>query len=421
MALALPQADLERKRAGLRRIKIIATSLLPVMAALFVISARYKAHLPALAWLEAFAEAALVGGLADWFAVVALFRRPGGLPLPHTAIIPRNKERIGRQLGEFVELNFLTPENILAKVRTVDLAGLVVGWFADLGHAQRLVTMLRGELPRLIAAVDEPEMERAIARVLSAEFEQLNLARLSASALTLLARAGRHQGVLDEMLPQLASWLGEHREEIKLRFRRRSVLKVPWLDSYVVERLIDGVIDLLGEVARTPDHELRIAFDAYVWSCVTRLKSDPAAGRGLDELRTLILRSRAIGAFVSALWHTIKARVVAAAAAPEYASDAVVARLVGRLANEILADRALLDRLNVNVLAVIERSLRQSKYQFAALIEGIVRKWDTQLVTEKVELELGPDLQFIRLNGTFIGGLAGVALHFALVLAGVNC
>jgi uncharacterized membrane-anchored protein YjiN (DUF445 family) len=181
------------------------------------------------------------------------------------------------------------------------------------------------------------------------------------------------------------------------------------------------VIDLLDEIGRTPGHEMRVAFDAWVWRLVASLKNDPEAARKLDDIRALILRSRAVSAIVSAIRRTIKARVRTAAAATDCASDAVIARLITRLANEVLADRPLLDRLNVNVRAAIERTLKRSTNQFAALIEGIVRKWDTHLVTEKVELELGPDLQFIRLNGTFIGGLAGVALHAGLVLAAVNC
>jgi uncharacterized membrane-anchored protein YjiN (DUF445 family) len=421
LALALPRADTERKRGNLLRIKLIATGLLPVMAALFVASARYKAQIPALAWLEAFAEAALVGGLADWFAVVALFRHPGGLPLPHTAIIPHNKERIGRQLGEFVELNFLTPENIMAKLRTVDLAGIVVAWFANIKHARRLAAAVRAELPRVVNAVDEPEMERAIARVINAEIERLNVARIAAAFLTVLTRAGRHQRFLDEMLPLLTGWLSANREEMKLRFRRRSVLRLPWVDSYLVERLIDGVIDLLDEIGRTPGHEMRVAFDTYVWRLITSLRNDPQTARKLEDIRALILRSRAIGTLVSAVWRATKARLATASQATECESDALIARLVARLANEVLADRPLLDRLNANVLSVIELTLRRSKNQFAALIEDIVRKWDTHLVTDKVELELGPDLQFIRLNGTFIGGLAGVALHAGLVLAAVNC
>jgi uncharacterized membrane-anchored protein YjiN (DUF445 family) len=416
-ALAFPGADTERKRGNLRRIKVIATALLPVMGALFLLSARYKAQLPALAWLEAFAEAALVGGLADWFAVVALFRHPAGLPLPHTAIIPNNKERIGRQLGEFVESNFLTPENIMAKLRTLDLAGLVVAWFADAEHARRLVAAARAEIPRFVDAVDEPEIERAIGRVLTGEIERLDLSRLAAAFLTVLTRAGRHQHFLDELLPVLAEWLGRNREELKLRFRRRTLLKLPWVDAYVVERLVDGIVELLGEIARTPEHELRAAFDSYVWDLIANLKNDPRTARGLDDLRALILRSRATTTFVSAAWRAIKTRLKAAALENDSASDALIARLVTRLANEVSADRPLLDRLNANVLAAVEATLRSSKNQFAALIEEIVRKWDTQLVTEKVELELGPDLQFIRLNGTFIGGLAGVALHAGLVLA----
>ncbi|MFY9780106.1 MAG: DUF445 domain-containing protein [Candidatus Baltobacteraceae bacterium] len=418
MALTALWADTERKRGKLLRVKLIATSLLPVMAVLFIAAAHYQTQVPSLAWLEAFAEAALVGGLADWFAIVALFRHPAGLPLPHTAIIPKNKDRIGAQLGEFVEQNFLTPENITAKLRDADLAARVVAWFAEPENARRLIAAGRIEMPRIVRAVDDPEIERAIARVISGEIERLDLTRVAARMLAMLTRDGRHQRFLDEMLPVVSAWLNEHRPQIKLLFGRRPALVPQWLHAYVVDRFVDGVVDKIAEIVKTPDHPLRAAFDTYVRRFITQLETDPEIARDVDDMRAEILRSRAVGTAVEAVWRAVKARIVESSEAREFESDAWMARLVARVAREILADRALLDRLNANVLAAIESALMRSQNQFAALIEGIVRKWDTELVTDKVELELGPDLQFIRLNGTFIGGLAGVALHALLLLAG---
>jgi uncharacterized membrane-anchored protein YjiN (DUF445 family) len=400
--------------------KVVATSLLPVMAVIFGLASHFKTQYPVLAWLEAFSEAALVGGLADWFAVVALFRHPGGVPLPHTAIIPNNKDRIGTQLGAFVEENFLTPENITAKLADVDLSASVVAWFADEDNALRVVAAARDELPRFANVVDEPEIERAIARVVSGEIERLDLARLSARILALLTRDGRHQRLLDDLLPVVTRVLDDRRRDIKRRFGQRSALTPVWMDSFIVDRFVDGIIDLIAEVERTPDHEMRIAFDAAVKGFVSRLKSDPDIALRLEDIRASLLRGRAVDTAVASAWDAIKARLAAPPAGRERESDAWVARVLAKIAREIIADRPLLDRLNRNVLDAIEAGLGRFQNQFASLIEEIVRKWDTRQVTDKVELELGPDLQFIRLNGTFIGGLVGVALHALQAFAGVR-
>jgi uncharacterized membrane-anchored protein YjiN (DUF445 family) len=420
VTLTLPwAAGDDRKRAKLLRMKVIATALLPVMALVFVLAAHFKTDLPALAWVEAFAEAAMIGGLADWFAVVALFRHPGGLPLPHTAIIPNNKDRIGAQLGDFVEQNFLTPENITTRLAEFEPATAVVTWLADAEHARGVISAVRDELPRFVTAVDEPEIERAIARVVRSEIERIDLARLAGRVLAILTREGRHQRLLDELLPIAARWLNRYRSEMKLRFGRRSLLTPPWMDSFIVDRFVDGIIDLIDEVARTPKHDMRVAFDGAVRRFIGTLKSDPEIAQRIDEVRASLLRGRAIDTTVSAAWSAIRARLAAASPSDERESDAWLARIVANVAAEILADRPLLDRLNHNVLGAIQAGLGRFQHQFAGLIEDIVKRWDTQQVTEKVELELGPDLQFIRLNGTVIGGLAGVALHAVQLLAGV--
>lgn len=420
MELSVPWTDTARKRRKLLHVKVVATSMLPLMAVLFIVSAHYQRQAPSLAWLEAFAEAALVGGLADWFAIVALFRHPGGLPLPHTAIIPKNKDRIGAQLGVFVEQNFLTPENVTAKLREADVGPRVVGWFANPKNARRLIAAARIEMPRLLRVVDDPEVERAIARAVAGEIERLDLTGLAAGILASLTRDGRLQRFLDETLPAVSAWLDEHRGEIKHFLERRPAFVPAWLYAYLIDRFIDGVIGKINEIVATPDHPWRGALDRYVERLIERLEKDPAAARDADEFRAQILRSRGVAAGMQAVWEAFKTRVAAASEPSELKSDALLARLVARVARDVLADRELLDRLDENALTAIESGLRRSSHQVAALIEDIVRKWDTELITDKVELELGPDLQFIRLNGTFIGGLAGVALHGLLTLAVVG-
>jgi uncharacterized membrane-anchored protein YjiN (DUF445 family) len=408
-------ADSERKRARLLRIKIIATGLLPVMAVLFVLSAHFKNVYPWLAWLEAFSEAAMVGGLADWFAVVALFRHPAGIPLPHTAIIPHNKERIGTQLGVFVEQNFLTPENITEKMLELDLSATVMRWFSEGANSRRAVGATRAFLPLVVEVVDEPDIERVVSRVVSEEIDRLDFARTGAALVETMTKRGRHQRLLDELLPVVTNWLNDNRKYVKARFAKKSLLTPPWVDSYIVNSLVDGVIDLIDEIGRTPDHEMRVALDSYLRQLAEQLETDPELSRKAEDLKAAIIHGREIEAAVSSAWRTLRDRLSVPATGPETVNEAWFADVVTRVARGILIDRELLDRMNANFIKIINAGLAHFQHTFATLIEDIVRRWDTKEVTEKVELELGPDLQFIRLNGTFIGGLAGVAFHAALL------
>jgi uncharacterized membrane-anchored protein YjiN (DUF445 family) len=419
LPLVFDAATTERKRARLLRIKIIATGLLPIMATLFAVSAILKSRYPWLAWLEAFAEASLVGGLADWFAVVALFRHPGGIPLPHTAIIPRNKARIGTQLGVFVEQNFLTPENITAKLAQADLAETVVRWLAESRNSRRAISASRDYLPLVVEVVDEPDIERVVSRVVSEEIDRLDFAHTAAVLVSTLTERGRHQRAVDEVLPVLAQWLRDNRAYLKKRFSKKSLLTPAWVDSYIVNSLVDGVIDLIDEISRTPDHEMRLAFDRYLTSLADSLENDPEFSKKAEDIKAAIIVGREVESAVASAWRSLKERVSLPSEGPETSNEAWLADVVTRVARSVLVDRPLLDRMNENIIKLVETALARYQHTFATLIEDIVKRWDTQQVTEKVELELGPDLQYIRLNGTFIGGLAGLVLHAALVGTGV--
>ena len=342
--------------------KTIATALLGVMAILFAVSARLKPAYPLLGWVEAFSEAALIGGLADWFAVVALFRHPGGIPFPHTAIVPHNKDRIGAQLGIFVEQNFLTPSNIAARMRELGLARSLLIWLAVPDHWRAMFATAR----------------------------EGDVARAAGAALEIVTEDGAHQRILGRVLPVLAGWLDGQRREIKRRFAKRSLLTPGFVDAYIVNRFVDGMIDLIGEVATTPDHPMRAQFDAYLRELAVRLREDPDLEAQAERLR---------------------------------ASQSAVARfgeIAAKIAASMLEEPALVERLDARLCDAVEAVLGRFSHQFSALITEVVQRWDAEQISEKIETELGPDLQFIRLNGSLVGGAAGVMLHAALVVSGAG-
>ena len=411
-------AGADDKRARLRRMKTIATALLGVMAIVFAISSRLKPAYPILAWVEAFSEAALIGGLADWFAVVALFRHPGGLRLPHTAIVPHNKDRIGVQLGIFVEQNFLTPTIIASKLRELDLAGYLLRWFAVPANCAALFANTRAIVPRLVDAVDDAEIRAVVGKVLAEEVERLDLSRAAGAVLEIATVDGAHQRVLARILPVVAAWLNGQRPEIKRRFAKRSLLTPGFVDTYIVNRFVDGMIDLVDEIARTPEHPMRLQFDAYVRELVVRLRDDAEMHEQAERIKASILHGSELDGLVAAAWNTLKARLEHPPSQSSAAVGPRFADVAARIARNILDEPAIVERLNLRLCDVAESLLARFQQQFSLLITEVVQRWDADVVTEKIETELGPDLQFIRLNGSLVGGAAGVVLHAALVVTG---
>ena len=408
------------KRARLRQMKTIATGLLAVMAVVFAIASRLKPAHPWLAWVEAFSEAALIGGLADWFAVVALFRHPGGIPLPHTAIVPHNKDRIGTQLGIFVEQNFLTPTLIASKLRELDLAGHVLRWFAVPRNCAALFANVRALVPRLLDAVDDGEIRAVVRKVVADEVGHLDLSRAAGGVLEIVTADGAHQRVLARMLPVVAGWLNGQRAEIKRRFAKRSLLTPGFVDAYIVNRFVDGMVDLVDEIARTPDHPMRRDFDAYVREFVVRLRDDPEMQAQAERLKNAILQGAELDQLVAAGWTALRSRLERPPSASPESAGLRFAEIAARIAREMLDEPALVERLNVRLCDVAESVLARFQQQFSALITEIVQRWDAAEISRKIETELGPDLQFIRLNGSLVGGAAGVMLHAALVVSGAS-
>jgi uncharacterized membrane-anchored protein YjiN (DUF445 family) len=395
----------------------IATTLLGVMAVVFVVSARLRPVYPFLAWVEAFSEAALIGGLADWFAVVALFRYPAGLRLPHTAIVPNNKARIGRELGAFVEQNFLTPSNIASRLRELDLAGLLLRRFSDSQTCRALFGNVRGLMPRLFDAVDDAEVRAIARRVVSEEVGTVDLARAAASVLATITADGVHQRIFARVLPAIAGWLDGQRPEIKRRFAKRSILTPGFVGAYIVNRFVDGMIDLIGEIARTPGHPMRRELDAYLARLTTRLRDDPDMDVQAQRLKDAILRGPELERLIASAWNALETR-----ARREPSDDSAVAswlsEMAAKIARGMLDDPAVVARLNERIGDAAESVLPHFQRQVSSLISEVVERWDAELMSEKIETELGPDLQFIRLNGSLVGGAAGVVLHAAVVVAG---
>jgi uncharacterized membrane-anchored protein YjiN (DUF445 family) len=403
------------KAAQLRRVQLVATALLGAMLLLLVLSAAYQARYPWLEWLLAGAEGGAVGAMADWFAVTALFRHPLGLAIPHTAIIPANKDRIGAALGDFVEQNFLTPENIIARLRQYDGARTLAQWLAAPENGLRLASTVTGFIPSILRGLEDRDVQQFADRALTPQLLSLNVSRLAGDVLAVLTENERHQALLDRSLHAVERWLVTRQALITAKFSQASRYTPRLLDHYVVSKFLQGIVALLHEVAENPRHELRVQFDVAVRAYIEDLRSSEEYRRkGMELLRTVVEHFRRED-YYRFLWEEIRRRIETdlaceSSAITQWLADALVA-----LGAQLLRDPGVRDKLNAWWLDSVYRVGTRYRRQISSLITEVVQDWDAEEVSRKVELEIGRDLQYIRINGTVVGGAVGVLLH-----AGVN-
>ena len=374
------------------------------------------------AWVgnvRATAEASMVGALADWFAVTALFRHPLGLPIPHTAIIPRNKDQIGASLGTFVQENFLTTHVVEEKLATVDVPGRLGAFLAAPGRAERLAGDAGVALTALTDLLRDDDVQPAVAALVDRKLHETPLAPVVARALELIVEGDRHQEVLSAALRGLARFLEDNKVVFRAQLGDASPAWVPdWVDEKVFVRAFTGVQLFLDEVGADPRHELRRSYDARLRAYVHALRTDPETAAHVEELKRELLEHPAVRAWSGSLWSNVKTAVVTAAADPE-------SELRGRLVT-VIRDGARLLETDPTVRELVQRqSTRMAGYvverfagDLADVVGSTVARWDTEETSRRIELQVGRDLQWIRVNGTVVGGLAGLVIYTVAQLLG---
>ncbi|MGE5514313.1 MAG: DUF445 domain-containing protein [Bacteroidota bacterium] len=409
---ATPDATAPDDRAAqFRRMKRLATGLLALMFVLFVAALLGQERWPALSYARAFAEAAMVGAIADWFAVVALFRRPFGLPIPHTAIIPRNKDRIGRSLGRFIANNFLAPGLVSAKLDSLDAAGRLARWLAEPATAVRLGKRGAGLAPALLDGLDD-DTARAFARAtMTRALGSVQAAPLASRVLSVLIAHGHHQALFDRFLDSAAGFLLRNEDTIRDRVTDRSWKWMPrWVDRKLADKVMDGSLDTLAEL-RDPDHPWRAEFQAASLRLCERLAHDPVLRAKGEAMKADLLRHPLVQATLDSAWDETRARLRAELSGDGGALAAAIERMVATLAARLAEDDHLRAVLNRWLRRAVERTVVPQRAEIGHFIAGVVERWDTATLVDKMELQVGRDLQYIRINGTIVGGLVGLLIH----------
>jgi uncharacterized membrane-anchored protein YjiN (DUF445 family) len=406
------------KLENLRRMQGVALALLLTMVALLAATSFTIAVHPWTAWAKAFAEAAVVGALADWFAVVALFRRPLGLPIAHTAIIPSNKDRIGESLGRFVEENFLTPENVMQRLALVNFAKASGTWLAEPANSDRAAVGICGLVPRVLTMFQDEDVTRFLTRSLLGELEKINLAPVAGEALELVTSGEQYQALFDDAVRGIERLIAANQALILEKFGEASKYTPEFFDRYVVDRFVSGILALLQGVIANPQHPLRMQFAHATRKLIEDLKTSPEMyARGAAIKRQIIehLRSKP---YYAVLWNDIKNRILADVASDQSRLRGAASSLLNALGSGLVRDEAMQGKLNQWLQGALETLMLAHRHQISLLITEVVKSWDAREVSEKIELEIGKDLQYIRVNGTLVGGCVGVLLHLLGMLPG---
>jgi uncharacterized membrane-anchored protein YjiN (DUF445 family) len=413
-ALGSDPARARLLQVGKRR----ATGLLGVIVVVYVAAVLLGEDRGLLGFVRAGAEASLVGGLADWFAVTALFRHPLGVPIPHTAVIPERKDQFGATLGRFVQENLLTPALITDRVRNARIPARVADWLADEEHAALLARYILDAAHDLAEVVREDDVERLIEEGLRRAVDRVDPAAVAAKALTSLISAGYHQEAFNAVLRGTARFLDEHRRDLQARFLSES----PWwrpesIDRKIFTSLLDGALHLLDEIAADPDHPLRDEVDSRLEELIAKLETSPALQARIARAKEELLGSQ-IPQFAASLWRDARRTLEAQAADP---NSELRTRLAGAIAGggrRLRDDPALLGRADQLTERVATYIADHFHGEIGSLVDTAISRWDGEETARRLELLLGPDLQFIRINGTVIGGLAGVGIHAVGVALG---
>lgn len=410
----------ETKDRQLRRMKRWAGGLLLLMLLLHVLSSALEARHPALFYLSAFTEAAMVGAIADWFAVVALFHHPLGLPLPHTAVIPRNKGRIAEGVADFIESNFLSPEAIVARIAEARPARTLCAWLLKAQNAGTVAGYAVRLLAYGLTVLDDARIRRFLTELISTKAKELDLASAIAEVLEVLTQHGRHHELFDQALAGLDELLS--RPETRRVLAAEVEKNLPFLvkavsgalrlelDERAAHKLLDIALAKIAEVRRDRRHELRQRFDAYVAGFVRRLKADAATRAWVHALRDEVLANPALARYVEGLWGDFRAWLSADLQQPESRVRARITQVIATFAQKLDQDVEVQRWLEEQILAAVPSLVREHRAKIGRFVEDQINGWqETRLVAE-LERELGPDLQYIRINGTLVGGLAGLVI-----------
>lgn len=401
-------------RRKFRRMRRIATASLVLMGALLLLTrfGQTQLHLPWLGYVHAFAEAAVVGGLADWFAVTALFRHPLGIPIPHTAIIPHNQPSIARGIARFVEGNFLAPEILEDKIQSLDLIGRSERWLAEPENSRMVAERVTAFLPELVDGLDDDDVQDFLVLNLSAGLERADVATILGQLLELINGSDRENEIFNDLVSSMRGVLQENKPALRKALRKES----PWLfrgimENQIFDRIVAKIDRTFDEISADPNHPFRKRILAEIDHFAQRLQTDEELRKEIGEIKLELMQNPKVTGYVRNLWVELKTNISEDTQRENSKIREAIYGALHHFSNSLLKDRVVRLKINSYINDGIIRLLARNRQNIAELIENTINNWDKKTMVDKLEIQVGRDLQYIRINGTLVGGAVGLILH----------
>jgi len=402
----------EERRRQLATSKRRATSLLAAVSVVFVVVSVWGGSSTWADYVQPTAAASMVGGLADWFAVTALFRHPLGLPIPHTAIVVERKDQFAATLGEFIQESFLTPDAVVGRLRGAGVVGRMADWLSEPANASRVAAEVADAVVAVTNLLRDDDVHRAIEGVVRNQVEAVPLAPLAGQALRFATRDGRHDHVLDRALAGLRRYIEDHRDDLRGRLGRKSRWWIPGaVDNKLFDRVLDGFCGMLAEIEGDHRHDLRRDLDLRLARLASQLETSPDLRERGERIKRELLDQPELQRWVADLWADAKDQVRAQAGDPDSKLRLRVAEGIVSAGRKLQADAALAARVETVFESLVTYVVEHFKGEIAGLVGSTIARWDAEETASRLELLLGPDLQYVRINGTVVGGAAGLLLH----------
>lgn len=405
----------DAKIEALRRTKFLATATLALCLFVFIATKYLEASYPWIGFISAMAEAATIGGLADWYAVVALFKRPLGLPIPHTAIIPENQNRIADNLGRFIEQNFLAPAPVEEKIKEVDFASLVADWLSDPKRSEGLSQFVTRLVPQTLQAIDQSGLRSFVTQRVLDQVDKVQVAPIAAELLTAFTEDRRHQKLFDELTRVIGRFLKDKKAQDVLREKIRSELPTVFnlfrADGFLLKRIVTSASTLLDDARKDKDHPMRQEFDAFVVKFVDRLRTSKQYAKRAEQMKRDLIERPELRELAEDMWESLRLFLEKDSKADESMIRKHLANMFVEVGRHLARDPAIRADMNQGFVVALSSFVDTQKSGVSTFIADQVKRWDLGQLTRLIEINVGRDLQFIRFNGMAIGALAGLVLY----------
>ncbi|MRJ77546.1 DUF445 family protein [Aeromicrobium sp. SMF47] len=390
--------------------RALALSLLILAAIIYVLTRDHDSGF--LGYVNAGSEAAMVGAIADWFAVTALFRHPLGLPIPHTAIIPKRKEALGESLQEFVADNFLKEDVIRERIGSAGMSRRVGEWLVVGKHSERLVHEGSRILADALSHVRESDVAAVVQEALIPRLKEEELSPVVGQLLEEVLRDDAHRGLVDLAVDELSRWLASNHDEVAALIENRAPSWTPqWLDKRVATWVHEQVVEWVADIGRTPDHNARIALDNWLRDLADGLQHDPDTMERFERLKERMLSQPRLSTTSVQLWEALRRALIGSLGDETGLLRTRANQEIDKLGHRLIDDPVLAERVDTTIADIASYAVNNYGHEVATVISATVNRWDGKETADRIELHVGRDLQFIRINGTVVGGLAGIVIH----------